>query len=174
MFSFNKSLLPLANLGVLVIALTVLLSPAGSASTEREKQPRKFYLTPTTQTGSEALTACAAGYHMAALWEIFDTSNLRYDTQLGRITEDSGFGPPAESGVAFTGRGWIRTGVNGTDGTEAGSANCEVWTSASATVIGSAVSLNDLWTSNVVTVTSPWRARTEQCSFPLAVWCVQD
>ncbi len=48
----------------LVIALTVLLSPAGSASTEREKQPRKFYLTPTTQTGSEALTACAAGYRV--------------------------------------------------------------------------------------------------------------
>jgi hypothetical protein len=46
---------------------------------------------------------------MASMWEISDPSNLRYDTQLGVTTADSGFGPPAgTSFVAFF--GWVRTG----------------------------------------------------------------
>ena len=40
---------------------------------------------------------------MASLGEIHDTSNLRYDTDLGLTLADSGFGPP----IVF---GWIRTG----------------------------------------------------------------
>jgi hypothetical protein len=53
------------------------------------KGPRKFYVTKTTHSGAQALSACAEGYHMASLREIFDTSNLRYDTELGGTTDDS-------------------------------------------------------------------------------------
>ncbi len=51
---------------------------------------RKFYLTrENTFDGSEAPSACAAGYHMASLWEIFDPSNLVYDTALGHPSGDA-------------------------------------------------------------------------------------
>ena len=58
------------------------------------KGPRQFCLTKTGFNGSQALTACAAGYHMASLWEIFDTTVLRYNTALGLTKPDSGSGPP--------------------------------------------------------------------------------
>jgi hypothetical protein len=75
---------------------------------------RTFYVTQTTHRGNQTLTACSSGYHMASLWEIFDMSNLRYDTQLGMTAEDSGFGPPTQT------LGWIRTGVGSGDGPVAG------------------------------------------------------
>jgi hypothetical protein len=56
--------------------------------------PRKYYMTRDRYDGAHALTACAAGYHMASLWEIHETSNLRYDTELGLTRGDSGCGPP--------------------------------------------------------------------------------
>src|SRR5262245_25332331 len=65
---------------------------------------RKFYLTQdNTFDALEAPNACAAGYHMASLWEIFDPSSLVYDTALGHLSGD-GSGPP-EFHI-----GWIRTG----------------------------------------------------------------
>jgi hypothetical protein len=179
MYSFKKSLIALVGLLALVAVLAALLPLVSQGQADSNnpltRDPRRsFYLTQTKHDGSQALTACAAGYHMASLWEILDPSNLHYDTQLGQTTEDSGFGPPTESGVSFAGRGWIRTGVNATGSLEAGVANCETWTSASNTGRGTRVSLRDSWDSTIVTVISPWHAGTEQCSFPLSVWCVQD
>src|SRR4029450_11293782 len=40
---------------------------------------RLFYLTTSRVNALGALNACAAGFHFASLWEIFDTSNLKYD-----------------------------------------------------------------------------------------------
>ena len=54
--------------------------------------------------GSNATSACAAGYYMASLWEIYDTSNLECNTSLGSTLGDSGSGPPGLNG-------WVRTGV---------------------------------------------------------------
>jgi hypothetical protein len=69
--------------------------------------------------GNETLTACAKGYHMASIWEILDTSNLSYNTDLGVIVDDSGSGPPNAI------EGWIRTG----DVTSDHFTNCKAWTS---------------------------------------------
>jgi hypothetical protein len=80
-------------------------------SAEAAKGPRKFYLTQDKFNGSEALTACAEGYHMASLWDIFDISNLNYDTTLGLTYDDSGSAPPSDNG-------WIRTGVPSNGGFE--------------------------------------------------------
>ena len=81
--------------------------------------------------------ACAQGYHMSSLREIFDTSNLRYDTDLGQTLADSGFGPPNFFG-------WIRTGALATGDNIPGRGNCNAWSSASmsdlGTVAGSMVS----------------------------------
>ena len=129
-------------------------------------EPRKFYLTRTQHTGAEALSACAAGYHMASAWEILDTSNLRYDTDLGRTTDDSGFGPPALPG-------WIRTGNSSSAGPGPGRSNCRAWTSAGGLDAGSTLMLNLVWEEEA-RVISPWQGTPSMCSLPHSVWCVQD
>ena len=131
-----------------------------------DKGPRKFYLTKTDHNGAQALSACAPGYHMASLWEIFDPSNLRYNTDLGLTLEDSGFGPPARSG-------WIRTGFMNSSADLAGSGNCNAWTSASADHNGSKVVLSPNWSLDG-NITSPWNASHFSCSNVFQVWCVQD
>jgi hypothetical protein len=101
----------------IVSILFIILVASASIAIAKEvvctPQARKFYLAQGGFTGSQALTACAVGYHMASLWEIFEVSTPRYDTTLGATTDDSGFGPPKFSGVdnlQFVGAGYIRTG----------------------------------------------------------------
>ena len=59
-----------------------------------EAVERGFYLSLATFQGDQVRLACAPGYHFASLWEIVDTSNLRYNNSLGKTTPDSGAGPP--------------------------------------------------------------------------------
>jgi hypothetical protein len=92
------------------------------ARADDKKQLRGYYLTTTLHNGAQATTACAAGFHMASLWEMFDTSNLKYETGLGFTRPDSGFGPPLSLG-------WVRTGGNASFSTTPGFANCNAWTS---------------------------------------------
>jgi hypothetical protein len=63
-----------------------------------------YYLTKSTFTGNQALTACAPGYHFASFAEISNPSDVAYNKTLGRNVADSGSGPPS---LAY---GWIRTG----------------------------------------------------------------
>jgi hypothetical protein len=113
------------------------------------KGPRKFYETKDSVDGAHALTACAAGYHMASLWEIFDPSNLRYNTNLGMTSDDSGFGPPNT--------GWIRTGQRSNGGTplSPGFNNCNAWTAADSLNNGTAARLDALWSTTVSLLESP-------------------
>ena len=94
---------------------------------------RVFYLTQGIFTGGQALTACTTGFHMASIWEIDDTTVLRYDSTLGRTNGDSGPGGPpaitAGNGGNFTALGWIRTGT--------GDSTCQNWTSSSSADTGS-------------------------------------
>ena len=132
-----------------------------------KKGPRKFYLTKTEYNGAQALTACAAGYHMASLWEIHDPSNLRYDTELGFTLADSGSGP------SFAG-GWIRTGWIGDVSDTPGIGNCQAWTSANSSDQGTAVGLSLRWALTSVREVSPWQTATTRCDGGVRVWCVQD
>jgi len=96
MFSFKRSLSALVGLLVLVGTLAILmpLVSRGQGGNPFNRDTRKsYYVTKTSHDGSEALTACAEGYHMASLWEIFDTSNLRYNTQLGATAPRFGSRP---------------------------------------------------------------------------------
>jgi hypothetical protein len=138
--------------------------------------PRLFYLTKETHQGNTALLACVSGFHMASLWELFDPSNLQYDTSLGRTAADSGQGPPDGE------LGWIRTGAassigdpNGKDPAgAAGVANCSAWTSNSDAADGTFAGLVQTWFFSVATRTDPWFGSTAHCSFTKAVWCVAD
>src|SRR5687768_5891049 len=127
-------------LSLLSGALTPRLSPTVAAETD--KAPRKFYLTTTGYNGAQATSACASGYHMASLWEIYDPSSVRYDRQLGFnwdsgsvFDSDMGFGPPSQI------LGWIRTGYFNTIQGPAGFVNCDAYRSSDATHFGTQVKL---------------------------------
>ena len=171
MYSFKNSIVALVGVFVTIGALATLLplvsrGQGGNPLTRDTR--RSFYLTQTTHNGSQALTACAAGYHTASLWEIFDTSNLKYETALGLTTVDSGSGPPHVAG-------WIRTGhVNAESGNVPGVGNCNAWTSASFDDFGTEVRLPTFWNFTSATEISPWDANSIHCSAPIHVWCVQD
>lgn len=76
MFNFKRSLIALFGVLVLVGALATMmpLVSRGQGGNPFDRDPRKaYYLTQTTHNGGQARSACAAGYHMASLWEILDT-----------------------------------------------------------------------------------------------------
>jgi hypothetical protein len=143
------------------------LEPKVDSLAANNKGPREFYLTRDRYLGDQALTACAKGYHMASLYEILDPTDLRYNTELGLTTGDSGFGPPTEP-FAF---GWIRTGFFGNGSPAPGASNCDAWTSRMDQ--GTAAGLTRVWNSPAQAA-SPWTPSESSCSALQHVWCVQD
>ncbi|MCI0417022.1 hypothetical protein L0222_29995 [bacterium] len=162
--NYQQSLLGILFLLLAMNVLATKPSEAGSSS------GRKFYLTKDTFTGAQALTACASGYHMASLWEIFDPSNLRYNKILGLTNVDSGSGPPSAE------VGWIRTGFNFSDvSTLPGRANCAVWSSDSSLDNGTIVALQPDWQFPSDAPVNPWGSAAAPCNITIFhVWCVQN
>ncbi len=130
---------------------------------------RSYYQTSATFAGNAALTACASGYHMATLAEIFDTSALRYAKEVAGAVQgqDSGNGPP------YSITGWIRTGVGSGTNNQVGAGNCQLWTSNNAAHFGTTVAHNPDWLGAVTNI-SPWSGVTFTCNNARRVWCVQD
>jgi hypothetical protein len=128
---------------------------------------RQYYLTPSImQDGNEVENACAEGYHMASFWELTDTTQLRYNTALGRTQLDSGEGP-----VSFF-EGWVRTGYhNATDSTP-GQGNCDNWSSDDPAGYGTSAYLLSDWSANPDI--SVWEVNTWSCATNLPVWCMAD
>ena len=138
---------------------------------------RGYYLTKNTITDSKVLSACASGYHFASLWEILNTSDLHYNTTLGRTNVNSGLGAPAittHSTFADAAYGWIRTG--GPD-----DPNCLNWTSSNSVDVGSASALSaeipPTWViSNNDGTHTPLACDATFGGTPtsVGVWCVQN
>ncbi len=127
---------------------------------------RRFYDTTGEFTGSQVLTACTQGFHMASIWEILDPSNLAYATELGRQASDSGSGPPNTGGWARTGFGSIASG-NG--------ANCLAWTSSNFAERGTSVSLDGVLDDGIAHDAPPWRINNIlPCNLSAPVWCIED
>src|SRR5678815_472130 len=102
------------------------------------------------------------------MWEIYDPSNLRYETRLGLTQDDSGFGPPTTIV-----EGWIRTGNIAKDDAIAGRGNCNAWTSSNFEDSGTLVHLNQDWDSGGPGVVI-WLPSQLSCALGRPVWCVQD
>jgi hypothetical protein len=124
----------------------------------------RYYLTESFYTGADADTACASGYHMAALWELLDVSTLRYDTDRGRTQADSGQGPPTYF------EGWVRTGNSSSTSNTAGWGNCNAWTSSSSIDYGSSAYLPKDWSAGQDV--HVWNVGAWECNRTLPVWCV--
>jgi hypothetical protein len=140
----------------------------GGICTER---PR-YYLTTATHNGANALGACAAGFHMASLWEVHDVSGLAYDYALGLTGFDQGDGPSQNGG-------WIRTGVSSTapDPFDPGELHCNLWSSTGGSGTWAGLTQDCPWDSTspqCLPNIAPWRAKSQSCSTPFRVWCVED
>lgn len=129
---------------------------------------RQFYLTQSDIfMGNMALTACAPGYHMASLWEIADPSNLKYNPSLGFKQDDSGEGPPSDTG------GWIRTGYASSNSDDEGKGNCNVWASNEDDEYGTVAYLPEGWTAGDDDI-SVWAVDWNACWHFCHVWCIED
>jgi hypothetical protein len=166
-------------LAILAVAAGMALASAVAAAPQRVPHSApsaglpsiwgSYYLTSgDSYDAAEAPGACAEGYHMASLWEIWDTSNLRYETSLGYQypSGDCGQGPP--TGV----EGWVRTGSTASTSTEGpGMANCSAYTSTTV-ISGTVVALPTNWSTPDSTM-GVWEAGTAGCSSSMRVWCVR-
>ncbi len=165
--------------GAIVIAAVVVALPAIMAMSDgdavagpetrtasRASGMRQFYLGGAA-AGSTATTTCAAGYHMASLWEINDPSNLKYNTGLGYTSDDSGDGPPT------TTWGWVRTGYVSSDANIPGKANCLGWTSHGLNRYGTTAGLPMTWNNDIQDL-GIWDLGAGDCSMAHAVWCIED
>jgi len=127
---------------------------------------RQFYLGGAVG-GAGVKTACASGYHAAALWEIADPSNLKYNTTHGLPAQDSGSGPPT---IYW---GWVRTGYANDTSNTPGHANCNSWITSNYNVNGTIAKLPDNWTAGTEDL-GVWVLDIAECSYIAHVWCIQD
>jgi hypothetical protein len=154
---------------LLLIVTALAMQRDVDAAPERRDSRRSFYLSQTAHDGSQALAACASGFHMASMFEILDPSHLRYDTALGATDADSGEGPPA---LKF---GWVRTGRFSSRVELPGAGNCNVWTSGSNADYGTQVSLDGQWINGTESSPiEPWEGRATGCFSATPVWCIAD
>jgi hypothetical protein len=132
---------------------------------------RQYYLTQGLYNGAQPTTACASGYHMASLWEIWDTSNLEYNATLGyNSVADQGGGPPTLYGTDHV-SGWVRTGASANAYGVSGKINCNNWTFPGGSTFesGTIIYLDEDWTT-----IEGWKATDRDCGFPNHVWCVEN
>jgi hypothetical protein len=124
---------------------------------------------------------------MASIFEILDTTSLRYDTTLGFQTADSGSGPPSgDNGLLHA--GWVRTGYISSpysgpnspqrfysDPINGGTDNCEAWTNGGNRSSGTVAFLRVKTTSEETAGTSahtnpnrlgPWLIKGGGQSYP--------
>lgn len=152
-----------------------LIGPGASLEGELELSAvsgagnKSFYITMSNFNGANALTACSAGYHLASLWELHDTTGLTYAAShpAAKTRSDNGFGPTAGWW------GWARTGNDAYVENVAGRANCSNWTSSTGGHYGTIVRLTDNWILSAEII-SPWDAQTWSCSSFAPAWCIGD
>jgi hypothetical protein len=157
------------NSGGSVVGGTALLGNSCDDGKCARVESRRYYQTQGIFDGAHALTACAAGFHMASLDELHFARGLKYDQSLGLYFPnlyDQGRGLLAHG--AFT---WVRTGIASNNGTVAGEANCSLWTSTSG------FGTNIRWQANLTspaTQASPFVADVQPCVASEYVMCIED
>lgn len=177
MVTLSNTLRAAVALMVLLVMASLLahISSASSPAVVLTTPARGYYVTIGTAgfDGAHALKACTAGYHLASMYEIADTTNLTYRKALGYNQDDSGNGPPWG---AF---GWVRTGNNATTGgtiSSEGHVNCNNWTSNASTDYGTAMVILEpsYGLSAPHYNMGPWTVVAVSCDQAYFAWCVQN
>lgn len=171
---WKKALLLFAGLACALLSGVFVLNGEASQGSEAlapeflpKGSGRHFYLTNFSVRGNQALTACAVGYHTASLWEIYDVSNLTYDSSHPNAYKkaDSGQGPPS------LWYGWVRTGYDSSTSNVPGTGNCANWTSITAAHSGTIIRLTNNWNVSPGGI-GPWEPDPWTCAGTAPVWCV--
>ena len=137
---------------------------------------RRYYLTKSmyegnqpTGTDGNGAGVCIAGYHFASMWELLDPSNLKYNTSVGYIRNDSGQGPPSNV------MGWVRTGNASSSSDTVGTGNCDNWTSFNSVgSFGPQAKFDSNWDTPGTFPAWVVGHNLSGCGSPTRVWCVQD
>lgn len=136
---------------------------------------RRYYLTAGLYDGAAASTACASGFHLASVWELYDLGALRYDGPAGEVhvVEAAGPGPYMEGSDAY---GWMRNGVTQADTLQDPGANCAHWTSSEPGHWGQtgAPTRSGISTTYPQTVYGAWFMQPFRCATMIRAWCVED
>lgn len=127
---------------------------------------RRYFLTLTSYTGGDAdePSTCGSGFQFASVAELNNPTELDYDESLGRISGDSGGGPPGVTDGEFA--GWIRSGQENSV-----AFNCQGW--ASSADDRSGMRLNWKTTTGLPTRASGWERDLDQCDNLNPVWCIE-
>jgi hypothetical protein len=165
----------LASLAVLLLAVAAGYAPRSSPASAQPAPAtyypnltgRHYYLTNFSVTGNQATTACSSGYHLASLWEIYDPSNMKYDTSHpdAYTKADSGSGPPSSW------YGWVRSGYDSSTSTIPGTGNCSAWTGTTGS--GTIARLNSNWLTSQGAV-DPWEPDFWSCTGTVPAWCIGE
>jgi hypothetical protein len=138
---------------------------------------RRYYATLSLVPGNQVWSACADGYHMASMWELYDLSNLIYNPELGAKNNDSGAGPPSVTpffNASLAVKGWVRTGYVMNGSSTVGRANCDGWTSPFDYDYGTVAMLPSDWVNGEKEV-GVWHVEVQSCDGALTrVWCIED
>jgi hypothetical protein len=172
MSNFKKPAFVVVILALVLIAAPVMLT----TQAQNTCQLKRYYLSGNQVTGTEVTKACTRGFHTASLWELFDTSNLKYAAELGEsvLGLDKGSGPP----TGFF--GWVRTGwapeFGRADSSVPGKAHCALWTSDSSSRHGTKIRLTNDWRKKLPPLSriGPWDAEAQTCDKKDRVWCIED
>jgi hypothetical protein len=135
---------------------------------------KMYYLTVTSFTGGDAITACDPRFHMASISEIQDPSSLQYATRSTPAYE----APPStvESSHKPNHMGWIRTGKVPFWGY---SDNCDFWMSSSDRQRGTTMERYSSRGSvrpepSATDPITSWHKTLTSCALPKHVWCIED
>jgi hypothetical protein len=160
--------MPSHRISASMLASVALLGMLAALASSPASAGKKFYLTLEADvSGAEADTACANGFHLASLWEIFDFSQLKYDAKRGYTIATAGSGPPTSE------LGWVHTAGPSNAIGGSGTANCANYSSFMAMQFGTAVELTNDWDA-APTPISPWVASNSSCVASFRAWCKQD
>jgi hypothetical protein len=142
-------------------------------------KPKMYYLTVTSFTGGDAITACDSGFHMASISEIQDPSNLQYTVyySIVALVDSPSFDQASDRFPDHT--GWVRTEADSLTGLVN---NCDVGMSSSDQQSGTTMTRRSLWGENnghsLYEESDPaawWQStQTASCSQPEPVWCVEN
>ncbi|MBV8202452.1 MAG: hypothetical protein JOZ15_17680 [Acidobacteria bacterium] len=163
-----------AALGVGHVALLgTLAAPASAQRLSGKLLPRRFYVSLAPGglgvNGSGPITACAQGFHFASIDEIFNPTQLAYDSSQAFAYTAADMGAGAPHGYLA----WVRTGNGSSTLSVAGEGNCSVWASGSGADSGTVVALKEDWAQPPQALT-PYVAQTTACNVTQGTWCVED
>ena len=158
--------------GMLLFVSSNALFACGFNCRDAVDAESSYYLTPEKHLGGEVLDNCAAGYHVASVWEMTGYNMMTYNREIGfpyigdtgQFVFDIEYGPP--TGL----HGWVRSNFIADEYN-----SCSKWTDSTNAADGVTIVF---WISDTIGPTEVVEpvVKLEQklCDYPTRIWCVSN